>query len=73
MQAASWPTLANLRDENAVLARELASAQRRTTRLVLQQARTIERLRTMLVQLRAELIVRDTTIAMLHEDLRMTP
>jgi len=73
MQAASWPTLANLRDENAMLARELASAQRRTTRLVLQQAHTIERLRTMLVQLRAELIVRDTTIAMLHEDLRMTP
>jgi predicted RNase H-like nuclease (RuvC/YqgF family) len=62
-------TLAQLRNENAVLGRELGAVQRRTTRLVAQQARTIEQLRAQLMRLRAELIRRDTTIAALSEAL----
>lgn len=59
--------LAQVREENAVLARELAAVQRRTTRLVRQQAHTIEQLRATVVRLRAEVILRDTTIAALRE------
>ena len=74
---AGWPeaalpdadALAQLREENAVLTRELAGVQRRTTRLVRQQAQTIEALRAALVRLRADLIVRDTLIATLREQL----
>lgn len=66
--AANAAQLSQLRQENGVLARELAAVQQRTTRLVQQQAHTIETLRAMLVRLRAELITRDTTIAMLREE-----
>jgi hypothetical protein len=63
-------TLAQLREENAVLGRELAAVQRRTTRLVHQQAQTIDTLRAAVVRLRAELIVRDTLIAALREQVQ---
>ncbi len=65
--------LAHLREENAVLTRELAGVQRRTTRLVRQQAQTIEALRAALVRLRADLIARDTLIATLREQLHAPP
>lgn len=64
--------LAQVREENAVLARELATVQRRTTRLVRHQAQAIEQLRAMVVQLRAEVIVRDTTLAALREQSKQT-
>jgi len=57
-------------DENAVLARELAGAQQRSTAVGQQQVRRIEQLQALVVQLRAELIGRDTALAALTEDLR---
>lgn len=57
----------SLMDENAVLARELASAQQRSTQLAQEQARRIEVLEAEAVQRRADLIGRDTTIAQLRE------
>jgi hypothetical protein len=57
-------------DENAVLARELAGAQQRSTALSQQHVRRIEHLQAQLVQLRAELFGRDTALAALSEDLR---
>ncbi len=68
--AANAAQLSLLRQENGVLARELASVQQRTTRLVQQQAHTIETLRALLVRLRADLITRDTAIAALRDELR---
>lgn len=68
--AANAAQLSQLRQENGVLARELASVQQRTTRLVQQQAHTIETLRALLVRLRAELITRDTAMAALRDELR---
>lgn len=65
--------LAQLREENAVLTRELAGVQRRTTRLVRQQAQAIDALRAALVRLRADLIARDTLIATLREQLHAPP
>jgi len=54
-------------DENAVLARELATAQQRCTALASEQARRIEALEAELVQRRADLIGRDTTLALLKD------
>lgn len=65
--------LAQLREENAVLTRELAGVQRRTTRLVRRQAQTIEALRAALVRLRADVTARDTLIATLREQLHAPP
>ncbi|WP_284619549.1 DUF2325 domain-containing protein [Aquabacterium humicola] len=56
-------------DENAVLARELGAVQQRATRLATEQARRIAQLDALAMQLRAELIGRDTTIAQLREQL----
>jgi len=60
----------NLIDENAVLARELGAAQQRCTRQADEQHQRIEQQQTQIVQLRAQLIGRDTTIATLREDLQ---
>lgn len=59
-----------LMDENAVLARELAAAQQRATQVVAAQVRKIEQLQAQAMQLRAELIGRDTALAALGDDLR---
>lgn len=56
--------------ENAVLARELAAAQRRSTTLGEQQQRRIEQLQAQAMQLRAELIARDSALAAAADDLR---
>lgn len=55
--------------ENAVLARELAAAQQRCTRVTQEQTRKIEQLQAQALQLRAELIGRDTLIAQAREAL----
>ncbi|MBC7993804.1 MAG: DUF2325 domain-containing protein [Rhizobacter sp.] len=60
----------NLIDENAVLARELGAAQQRSTRLADEQRRRNEEQQCQIVQLRAQLIGRDTHIATLREDLQ---
>ncbi|HEX3138577.1 MAG TPA: DUF2325 domain-containing protein, partial [Rhizobacter sp.] len=60
----------NLIDENAVLARELAAAQQRSTRLAAEQRQRSELQQTQIVQLRAQLIGRDTALATLREDLQ---
>jgi len=57
-------------DENAVLARELAAVQQRTTQLATEQGRKIEQLQAQAVQLRAQLIGRDTALASLADELR---
>jgi len=57
-------------DENAVLARELAAAQQRSTALTRQQGCRIEQLQAQAVRLRAELIGRDTALASLSDELR---
>jgi hypothetical protein len=62
--------LTELMDENAVLARELAAAQQRSTSVAHEQGRKIEQLQTQAVQLRAELIGRDTALALLREELQ---
>jgi hypothetical protein len=59
-----------LMDENAVLARELAAAQQRATQLASTQGRKVEQLQAQAMQLRAELIGRDTALAALGDDLR---
>jgi len=59
-----------LLDENAVLARELAAAQQRSTRQAGEQARRIELQQGEIMRLRAQMIGRDTSIAALGEDLR---
>ncbi|XHS80360.1 DUF2325 domain-containing protein [Burkholderiaceae bacterium UC74_6] len=57
-------------EENAVLARELARAQERSTRLLAERAQQIEQQSAQLVQLRAELLGRDTLIASLRDEFR---
>ena len=58
-----------LEDENALLARELAAAQQRCTRQAAEHARLADQRQTELVRLRAELVVRDTALAQLREQL----
>jgi hypothetical protein len=60
----------SLIDENAVLARELGAAQQRSARQADEQHQRSEQQQTQIVQLRAQLIGRDTTIASLREDLQ---
>ncbi len=60
----------SLIDENAVLARELGAAQQRSTRQADEHRQRIEQQQGQVVQLRAQLIGRDTTIATLREDLQ---
>jgi hypothetical protein len=62
--------LNDLWEENAVLTRELAAAQGRATAMAREQSRRIEQLQSQAVQLRAELIGRDTVAATLREELR---
>jgi hypothetical protein len=58
-----------LEDENAVLARELAAAQQRCTRQAAEHARQADQRQTELVRLRADLLVRDTSLAQAREQL----
>ncbi|HET7794494.1 MAG TPA: DUF2325 domain-containing protein [Rhizobacter sp.] len=60
----------NLIDENAVLARELGAAQQRCTRQADEHRLRIDQQQVQIVQLRAQLIGRDTAIATLREDLQ---
>jgi len=59
----------SLLDENTILARELAKVQERSTRLITEKSSEVERLSAQLMQLRAELVGRDSRIAFLSEDL----
>jgi TolA-binding protein/anthranilate/para-aminobenzoate synthase component II len=59
-----------LMQENHVLARELAAAQQRSTRLTAEHARQVDTLQAEVVRLRAALISRDTCIETLRDDLR---
>lgn len=60
----------NLIDENAVLARELGAAQQRCARQADEQRQRSEQQQSQIVQLRAQLIGRDTALATLREDLQ---
>ena len=60
----------NLIDENAVLARELGAAQQRSTRQAEEHRQRSEQQQSQIVQLRAQLIGRDTSLATLREDLQ---
>jgi hypothetical protein len=60
----------SLIDENAVLARELGGAQQRFTRQMQEHARRSELEQQQIIQLRAQLIGRDSLIESLREDLR---
>ncbi|HEX2013076.1 MAG TPA: DUF2325 domain-containing protein [Roseateles sp.] len=59
-----------LADENLVLARELAQAQARSTRLLAERATQIEGLMAERLRLRGELLSRDTLLAGLREELQ---
>lgn len=59
----------SLIDENAVLARELAAAQRRCTAQAAEHARRNEQADAETMRLRAELIGRDTALALLREQM----
>ncbi|MGA0613092.1 DUF2325 domain-containing protein [Caldimonas sp. KR1-144] len=59
--------LESLIDENAVLARELGAAQRRSQGQAQGHARQLDVLQTQLVRLRAELLLRDTALAQQQE------
>ncbi len=59
-----------LLDENAVLTRELASAQQRSTRQVDEHTRRTDLLQSQVMQMRAQLMARDTTVAALQADLQ---
>lgn len=59
-----------LLQENAVLGRELGGAQQRSMRQGADHARRAEDFQAQIVSLRAQLIVRDTAIAGLREDLQ---
>lgn len=59
-----------LLDENAVLARALGEAQQRNTRQAATYTQESDRLRAEIMQLRAELVRRDTTEARLREALQ---
>ncbi|NDY91583.1 DUF2325 domain-containing protein [Ideonella livida] len=67
---ADWARLQALADENAVLTRALAAAQRRATEVSGQQTRRIEQLQAQAMQLRADILSRDTQIAALWDELR---
>lgn len=58
-----------LTQENAVLARQLAQVQQRVTHQAVQQARRILALQAELMQQRAALIVRDTALLLLRQDM----
>lgn len=60
----------SLIDENAVLARALASAQLRNANQAEEHARRIDTLQSQLLQLRADLIGRDTALAASKDELR---
>ena len=60
----------NLIDENAVLARELGAAQQRCARQADEHRQRSEQQQSQIVQLRAQLIGRDTSLATLREDLQ---
>ena len=57
-------------DENAVLSRALGAAQQRSTRQVAEHTRQAEQRQAELVRVRAELIGRDTALAMAREQLQ---
>jgi len=59
-----------LLEENAVLTRELAAAQQRTTRMAEEHQRRSDVLHSMVMQMRAQLMVKDTTIAAQQTDLQ---
>lgn len=59
-----------LLDENAVLTRELAGAQQRCTNQSSEHARQTELLQSVVMQMRAQLLVRDTRIDALQADLQ---
>ncbi len=61
--------MASLLDENAVLARELASAQKRSTQLAQKQAQQVQALEAALVRVRGDLIRSETDKARLQEQL----
>jgi hypothetical protein len=67
---ASVQRLNELLEENAVLSRELAAAQRRATHAATAQRQKIDQLQAEAVQLRAHLIRRDTELAASAEELR---
>ena len=69
-QRADLQRLQEVMEENAVLARELAAAQNRSTQVAREQAQRIEQLQAQMLQMRAELIGRDTAVAGLREELR---
>lgn len=62
--------MAALEHENATLSRALADAQRRSTANAEKRRRTVERLRTELVQLRGQSMQKDSLIAFMEEDLQ---
>lgn len=59
-----------LLDENAVLTRELAAAQQRSTRVAEDHTRTHDALQGLVMQMRGKLMQRDSSIAALHADLQ---
>ncbi len=59
-----------LQDENAVLGRELAQAQSRSTRLLAERARQLEQSQAECLRLRGELMARDTLAAGLRQELQ---
>jgi hypothetical protein len=67
---ANLQRLNELLDENAVLGRELAAAQQRSTRVANEQAQRIEQQQAETLRLRAELVGRDTLIASLRDELQ---
>ena len=69
-QRADLRRLAELCDENAVLGRELALAQQRSTRLLAERAAQIETLQAEALRLRGELLGRDTLLAGLRAELQ---
>lgn len=58
-----------LLSENGVLSRELAKAQERSTRALADKAADVDRLQAQLMQLRAELLAKDSRLAFMAEDL----
>lgn len=56
-------------EENAALARELSRVQERSTQLLMEKSREIERLTAQLIQLRADGLAKDSRFAFLSEDL----
>lgn len=59
----------SLVEENAILTRELGKVQARSTRLTIEKAGEIERLNAQILQVRAQNIGKDSSIAFLTEDL----